>query len=57
MYKVTYIDNLDKLYVKSKSFDNVGNAMHFMAENVTKQNRILEVKYYENLEMKKENRT
>jgi len=57
MYKLIYIDTLDKLYVKNQSFDNLVNAIHFMTECVTKQNQVLELKYYSDYSGKKENRT
>lgn len=56
MYKVTYIDKNDSSLVKSKIFDSYQKAVVFTNEQ-PKINEVLELKYYDDNLVKKENRT
>jgi len=56
MYKVTYIDNVKDSLVKTESFDTLFKAIGFTNQQ-PRSNQILELKFYEDNPVKKENRT
>jgi hypothetical protein len=56
MYKVTYIDNQKDSMVKTKSFDTLFKAIGFTNQQ-PRVNQILELKFYSDDVVKKENRT
>ena len=56
MYKVTYIDNVKDSLVKTESFDTLFKAIGFTNQQ-PRVNRVLELKFYEDNPVKKENRT
>jgi len=56
MYKVTYIDNVKDSLVKTESFDTLFKAIGFTNQQ-PRFNQVLELKFYEDNPVKKENRT
>jgi hypothetical protein len=56
MYKVTYIDNVKDSMVKTEVFDTLFKAIGFTNQQ-PRSNQILELKFYEDNPVKKENRT
>jgi hypothetical protein len=56
MYRVTYIDNEKDSLVKVKNFDTLFEAIGF-TNRQPRVNQILELKYYDDEPVKKENRT
>ena len=56
MYKVTYIDKEKDFMVKTESFDTLFKAIGFTNQQ-PRVNQILELKWYDDVSTKKENRT
>jgi len=55
MYKVTYIDSENGSMVKTESFDTLFKAIGFTNQQ-PRSNQVLELKYYNDNEVKKEDR-
>jgi hypothetical protein len=55
MYKVTYIDNVKDSMVKTEVFDTLFKAISF-TNLQPRDNQVLELKFYQDFEAKKENR-
>ena len=56
MYKVTYIDSENGSMVKTESFDTLFKAIGFTNQQ-PRVNQVLELKFYDDEPVKKENRT
>jgi hypothetical protein len=56
MYKVTYIDNTKDSMVRTEVFDTLFKAIGFTNQQ-PRNNQILELKFYDDEPVKKENRT
>jgi len=56
MYKVTYIDNIKDSMVRTEVFDTLFKAIGFTNQQ-PRSNQILELKFYDDEPVKKENRT
>jgi len=56
MYKVTYVDNVKDSLVKTESFDTLFKAIGFTNQQ-PRVNQVLELKFYDDEPVKKENRT
>jgi hypothetical protein len=60
MYKVTYIDKQDNSYVKAEVFNTMQEAISFTNKKefgkFGNNNEILELKFYDEQPLKKENR-
>jgi len=56
MYKVTYIDKAKDCMVRTQSFESLFKAISF-TNLQPKENQVLELKFYDDEPVKKENRT